>query len=65
MIYNGNLDIICGLPLEEAVLQELDWLGLPAYKAANKFAWRVEQNDSDVAGYVRTVRNLYQVTVNR
>ena len=61
MMYNGNLDIICGLPLEEVVLQQLDWNGLSAYKNANKISWKVCQNDSDVAGYVRNVDHFYQV----
>ncbi len=62
MLYNGNLDIICGLPLNEAMLQQLDWYGLSEYRTANKFSWKVTPNDSDVAGYVRNVHNFYQVT---
>ena len=63
MIYNGNLDIVCGLPPEEAMLQTLDWNGLPDYRAAQKQVWRVLPNDTDVAGYVRHVQRLYQVAV--
>ena len=61
MLYNGNLDIICGLPLVEATLQTLDWEGLREYRAAQKLIWRVQPNDTEVAGYIRHVHNLYQV----
>ncbi len=63
MIYNGNLDVVCGVPLEEATLQTLDWDGLPEYRSAQKQIWKVSPNDTEVAGYVRHVRNLYQVVI--
>ena len=61
MIYNGQLDMICGVSSEEAVLQVLDWYGLSEYLNANKFSWKVSPNDTEVAGYVRNVDNFYQV----
>ena len=61
MIYNGNLDTVCPVPGEEATLYELEWEGRSDYRAVSKIKWRVLSNDSDVAGYVRQIRNLYQV----
>ncbi len=63
MLYNGNLDIICGLPLDEATLRQLEWDGQDEYKAAPRLVWKVSENDTDVAGYVRHARSLYQVAV--
>ena len=63
MIYNGQLDIICGLPLTEAYLQQLAWKNSEAYKKADRLVWKVTPNDTEVAGYVRIVGNFSQVAV--
>ena len=63
MVYNGALDIICGLPLAEAMLQSLEWAGSAEYFAAPKIQWKVNAADKEVAGYVRLARNLYQVFI--
>lgn len=61
MVYNGALDIICGLPLAETMLQSLEWSGSAEYSVAPKIHWKVHPSDKEVAGYVRQARNLYQV----
>ena len=61
MVYNGALDIICGLPLAEAMLQSLEWAGSAEYLVAPKIQWKVNASDKEVAGYVRQAHNLYQV----
>ncbi len=61
MLYNGNLDTVCPVPAEEATLHELEWDGNSEYRAATKIHWRVSSSDADVAGYVREVRNFFQV----
>ncbi|OQV21672.1 putative serine carboxypeptidase CPVL [Hypsibius exemplaris] len=63
LLYNGQLDIICGLPLTEAYLQNLDWSGKDAYKNASRSVWKVDESDDQVAGYVRQVDKFYQVAV--
>lgn len=63
LIYNGQLDIICGLPLTEAYLYKLNWSGAAAYKKAPKTVWKVDESDDEVAGYVRQVGQFYQVAV--
>ncbi|XP_071108886.1 probable serine carboxypeptidase CPVL isoform X2 [Haliotis cracherodii] len=63
LIYNGQLDIIIAVPLTEAWLQTVQWKGLEKYKKAPKLIWKVNPNDTDVAGYVRQVGNFYQVIV--
>ncbi|XP_046585303.1 probable serine carboxypeptidase CPVL isoform X5 [Haliotis rubra] len=63
LIYNGQLDIIIAVPLTEAWLQTVPWKGLEEYKKAPKLIWKVNPNDTEVAGYVRQVGNFYQVIV--
>lgn len=63
MIYNGQLDIICGLPLTESYLYKLQWSGAAEYKNASKVIWKVDDADDEVAGYVRYAKNFVQVAV--
>ena len=62
MIYNGQLDIIIAVPLTEAWLQTVQWKGLPEYKNASRFVWKINPSDTEVAGWVRQVQNFYQVS---
>ncbi|GAU99438.1 hypothetical protein RvY_10443 [Ramazzottius varieornatus] len=66
MLYNGQLDIICALPLTENFLSKLEWKRAEEYKKANKFVWKVQKDDVEAAGYVRMVGSsppFYQVGV--
>ncbi|XP_041366345.1 probable serine carboxypeptidase CPVL isoform X2 [Gigantopelta aegis] len=63
LVYNGQLDIIIAVPLTEAWLQTVPWSGLEQYKNATKLIWKLNPKDTDVAGYVRQVKNFYQVIV--
>ncbi|KAK7099541.1 probable serine carboxypeptidase CPVL [Littorina saxatilis] len=63
MIYNGQLDIIIAVPLTEAWLQTVRWSGLVDYKNAERRVWKVTPSDTEVAGWVRQVKNFYQVIV--
>ena len=65
MLYNGQLDIICGLPLTEHYLMELAWNGQAEYQNATRAVWKVDESDDQVAGYVRQVKDFYQVAVRR
>lgn len=61
LIYSGQLDIIVALPLTEAMLQTTPWKYLDQYKSADRTVWKVNPNDTEVAGYVRNVKDFYQV----
>ena len=61
MLYNGNLDIIVGVPLTESYLRVLDWPGQEAYLKAKRQIWKVHDTDVDVAGYVKEVGKFQQV----
>ncbi|OQV23079.1 putative serine carboxypeptidase CPVL [Hypsibius exemplaris] len=63
LIYNGQLDLICGLPLTENYLNLLQWNGGDNYRNAEKVVWKVEQGDVEPAGFVRHSDNFYQVAV--
>ncbi|XP_064401449.1 probable serine carboxypeptidase CPVL isoform X2 [Halichondria panicea] len=60
LLYNGQLDIIVGVPLTESMLQVLQWSGRDAYLKADRQVWKI---GDDVAGYVRTVNKFMQVVV--
>ncbi|XP_077978148.1 putative serine carboxypeptidase CPVL [Glandiceps talaboti] len=67
MFYSGQLDIIVANPLTERFLWNLQWKGTDEYRKAQRQIWKVNQNDTDVAGYVRAVGpglgNFLQVLV--
>ena len=57
-MYNGQLDLIVGAPLTEKFLSVLSWSGHWQYLKANRQVWKI---NNDVAGYIRSVNNFYQV----
>ena len=60
LFYNGQLDIICGYPMEENFLKSLKWSGADSYKKANRTQWYV---GTELAGYVRQSSNSRLVVV--
>lgn len=62
MIYNGQLDVICGTPLTEAYVPTLAWPGQAGWIASTKNIW-MSPVDGTVAGYVKAYANLVQVVV--
>ena len=64
LIYTGQLDIIVGLPLTEAMLQTVPWSGLSQYLKAERHVWRTEPYN-DVSGYVKVVDKFCQVSATR
>jgi hypothetical protein len=63
MIYNGQLDIIIAVPLTEAWILTVPWSGQDDYMKAKRFVWKVDPKDLEVAGWVRQVKNFYQVNI--
>lgn len=62
LIYSGQLDVIVAAPLTERFLPTVNWTGAAEYKKAPRFHWKVQPEDTEVAGYVRSVREFYQVS---
>jgi len=63
LIYSGQLDIIIGAVLTESFLPTVAWNGQQQYIMADRIIWKVQPTDSEVAGYVRVVKNMQQVIV--
>jgi len=63
LIYNGQLDLIVGVPLTETFLPSVQWNGSKQFAAANRTIWKVQDSDVEVAGYVRNVNSFTQVVV--
>ncbi|XP_049336575.1 probable serine carboxypeptidase CPVL [Astyanax mexicanus] len=63
LIYSGQLDVIVAAPLTERFLPTVNWTGADDYKKAERFHWKVQPSDTEVAGYVRQVGEFYQVIV--
>lgn len=61
-MYSGQLDVIVAAPLTERFLLTVNWTGAADYKTAPRFHWRVQPSDTEVAGYVRQVKEFYQVS---
>ena len=63
LFYNGQWDFIVAPATTEAMLYNLQWPGLPVYKSANRTIWRINPNDDQVAGWVRSALNLTQLVL--
>jgi len=63
MLYGGQLDVIVAVPLTETMLRTVDWKYKAEYLSTPRQVWRVRPDDVEVAGYVRRVRDFYQVVV--
>ncbi|KAJ8687303.1 hypothetical protein QAD02_023097 [Eretmocerus hayati] len=60
LIYNGQLDIICGYPMTVNYLRNLKWSGAENYKTVERKQWWV---GDELAGYSKSVGNLTEVLV--
>lgn len=63
LIYSGQLDVIVAAPLTQRFLPTVNWSGADEYKKAERFPWKVQPSDTEVAGYVRQVNEFFQVSV--
>ncbi|XP_062847729.1 probable serine carboxypeptidase CPVL [Trichomycterus rosablanca] len=63
LMYSGQLDVIVAAPLTERFLLTVNWTGADQYKQAERFHWKVQPSDTEVAGYIRQVGEFYQVIV--
>ncbi len=69
LFYAGNLDIIVAAPLVENFVHSLNWTAGGGGPGGRKFydseriIYRVNSNDSKVAGYVKQVENLLYIVV--
>ena len=61
MLYSGQLDIIVAAALTQEMITTIDWKFADEYKKAERKVWRVRSTDTEVAGYVRKVRNFYHI----
>jgi len=55
LLYNGQLDIIVAPVCTENFLSKLNWEGKNAYLKAPKQVWKINRNDEEPAGYVKSV----------
>ena len=63
LLYNGQLDICVAPVLTEAYLKKMNWTGASDFQKAPKSIWRVDENDAEIAGYVKKADNLQYVVV--
>lgn len=63
LIYSGQLDVIVAAPLTERFLPTVNWSGADEYKKVERLPWKVQPSDTEVAGYVRQVKEFFQVIV--
>lgn len=61
-MYSGQLDVIVAAPLTERFLLTVNWTGAETYKKAERFYWKVQPSDTEIAGYIRQVEEFYQVS---
>uniref|UniRef100_A0A671L247 Probable serine carboxypeptidase CPVL n=1 Tax=Sinocyclocheilus anshuiensis TaxID=1608454 RepID=A0A671L247_9TELE len=63
LIYSGQLDVIVAAPLTERFLPTVNWSKADEYKKVERFHWKVQPSDTEVAGYIRQVGEFFQVIV--
>ncbi len=60
LVYGGDRDLSVNLQGSEQVLNEMEWHGQNEWKDSDRYLWMV---DGDVAGYVKTHKNLDMLLV--
>ncbi|KAJ8415874.1 hypothetical protein AAFF_G00404310 [Aldrovandia affinis] len=63
LIYSGQLDVIVAAPLTERYLPTVPWSGADEYKRTQRFYWKIQPSDTEVAGYIRQVGEFFQVVI--
>jgi len=63
LIYNGQMDLIITCPRTMDYLCGLSWSGANEFKHAKKQIWKVNSDDSYVAGFVRQAGKFTQAYV--
>ncbi|EGD83190.1 hypothetical protein PTSG_03820 [Salpingoeca rosetta] len=63
LMYNGQLDLIVGVPLTERYLPTIPWSGAKKFNSADRVVWKVKKSDTEVAGYVRAAQDFRYVVV--
>lgn len=77
MILNGQLDFILSSTqgqyllfsvtnnssLVEGTINSMKWAGSSEFPKSKKVIWKVKKEDTEVAGYVRQVKNFTQAIV--
>lgn len=62
LLYTGQLDIACAIPLANDLIDSLDWSGKSDFGQAKREIWRAKENGT-VFGYAQTSGGLTQVLV--
>jgi len=52
-----------GTPLTQTMLQTLNWSAANQWKVSKKRFWKVNKNDTDIAGYVKKYKSFYYVVI--
>jgi vitellogenic carboxypeptidase-like protein len=60
LLYNGQDDLAVNTPSAENWIAAMEWSGRDDYLKADKTIWKV---NGEVAGYVRTAKNLTQLVI--
>ncbi len=71
LIYNGNLDMSCGVAGAEMMLRELDWEHKEEWKTADREVWASPRSTypdmrtvpGHTKGFVKTIANLSQMVI--
>lgn len=63
MLYNGATDYDCSQPGTKNMINYMTWSGANDWYSAPKVIWRLNKNDTDVAGYAKCVKQFCHVTV--
>lgn len=53
MFYNGQLDVVVGPIFTQTMISKMKWKGRRQFDKATRQIWKVKQNDTEVAGYVK------------
>jgi len=63
LLFSGQLDLIVPYTFTREFLKSLTWSSPDAYYNANRTIWKVQEDDVEVAGYVKNLGNFYEVLV--
>lgn len=63
LLYNGQVDVIIPYLISLNLFNNLNWKYQSDYLSQSRIIWRVDQSDSEIAGYVKNSHNFYEALV--
>lgn len=63
LLYSGQVDVIIPYLISLNLINNLNWKYAEDYQIQERVIWKVDENDQEIAGYVKQSHNFYEALV--